>query len=72
MVPFGISMAATVRVGHAVGRNDASGVRRAGYVALLLGIALVAALTLAVIVGRGGIAQLFFGEAADSAGAAID
>jgi MATE family, multidrug efflux pump len=71
MVPFGISMAATVRVGHAVGRNDASGVRRAGYVALLLGIALVAALTLAVIVGRDGIAHLFFGAAADSAGAAI-
>jgi MATE family multidrug resistance protein len=71
MVPFGISMAATVRVGHAVGRNDASGVRRAGFVALLLGIALVAALTLAVIVGRGGIAHLFFGAAADSAGAAI-
>jgi MATE family multidrug resistance protein len=72
MVPFGISMAATVRVGHAVGRNDASGVRRAGFVALLLGIVLVAALTLAVIVGRGGIAHLFFGAAADSAGAAID
>src|SRR5262245_23488117 len=72
MVPFGISMAATVRVGHAVGRKDASGVRRAGYVALLFGIALVAALTLAVIAGRGGIAHLFFGAAADSAGAAID
>jgi MATE family multidrug resistance protein len=72
MVPFGISMAATVRVGHAVGRNDANGVRRAGYVALLFGIALVTALTLAVIVGRGGIAHLFFGAAADSAGAAID
>ena len=72
MVPFGISMAATVRVGHAVGRNDASAVRRAGFVAILLGIALVAALTLAVIVGRAGIAHLFFGEAADSAGAAID
>ena len=33
MVPFGISMAATVRVGHAVGRGDAGAVRRAGYVA---------------------------------------
>jgi len=72
MVPFGISMAATVRVGQAVGRNDASGVRRAGFVALLLGIALVTMLTLAVIVGRDGIAHLFFGEAASGAGAAID
>jgi MATE family multidrug resistance protein len=72
MVPFGISMAATVRVGHAVGRNDASAVKRAGFVAVLLGIALVAALTLAVIAGRSEIARLFFGEAASHAGAAIE
>jgi MATE family multidrug resistance protein len=71
MVPFGISMAATVRVGHAVGRNDADGVKRAGLVATLLGIALVAALTLVVIAGRFEIAQLFFGDAAGSAGEAI-
>src|SRR5882724_6021759 len=71
MVPYGISMAATVRVGHAVGRNDADGVKRAGLVATLLGIALVAALTLAVIVGRFEIAYLFFGEASASAGEAI-
>src|SRR5664280_3320913 len=45
MVPFGIGMAATVRVGHAVGRNDAAAVRRAGLVATLLGIALVSILT---------------------------
>jgi multidrug resistance protein, MATE family len=66
MVPFGISMAATVRVGHAVGRQDASAVRRAGLVATLLGIALVAILTLAVIVGRFAIARLFFGEGGDA------
>ena len=42
MVPFGIGMAATVRVGHAVGRNDAGAVRRAGYRRDLLGIVLVA------------------------------
>ena len=71
MVPFGISMAATVRVGHAVGRNDPSAVKRAGLVAIWLGIVLVAALTLAVIAGRFAIAQLFFGEAASSAGDAI-
>src|SRR6266481_2139773 len=33
MVPLGIGMAATVRVGHAVGRGDAPAVRRAGYIA---------------------------------------
>ena len=37
----------------------------------LLGIALVAALTVAVIAGRFEIAQLFFGEAAASAGDAV-
>jgi MATE family multidrug resistance protein len=72
MVPFGIGMAATVRVGHAVGRNDAPAVRRAGLVATLLGIVFMAVMTLAVIIGRYAIARFFFGEAADSAGAVIE
>lgn len=37
MVPLGISMAASVRVGHAVGRGDAAGARLASRVALLGG-----------------------------------
>jgi MATE family multidrug resistance protein len=37
MVPFGISMAATVRVGHAVGRRDPAATRRAGFAAIALG-----------------------------------
>jgi MATE family multidrug resistance protein len=72
MVPFGISMAATVRVGHAVGRGDAPAVRRAGFVATLLGIVFMSVMTLAVIFGRYAIARFFFGEAAESAGAVID
>jgi multidrug resistance protein, MATE family len=63
MVPLGIGMAATVRVGHAVGRRDADAVKRAGYVALWLGIALAVALTIVVMLWRFGIAQLFFGSA---------
>jgi MATE family multidrug resistance protein len=63
MVPFGIGMAATIRVGHAVGRNDAAGIRRAGYVAIALGAALSAILTLAVILTRVAIVRLFLGEA---------
>ena len=62
MVPFGIGMAATVRVGHAIGRGDAGAVRRAGYVATWLGIVLAAVLTLAVIVSRFGIARGFPGR----------
>ena len=72
MVPFGIGMAATVRVGQAVGRNDPAAVKRAGFVATLLGIVFVSTLTLAVILGRLAIARFFFGEAAASAGAAVD
>jgi MATE family multidrug resistance protein len=72
MVPLGIGIAATVRVGHAVGRNDAAGVKRAGYVATLLGIVIISALTLAVILGRFAIARFFFGEAAASAGDAVE
>jgi MATE family multidrug resistance protein len=72
MVPFGIGMAATVRVGHAVGRNDAPAVRRAGFVATLLGIVFMSIMTIAVIFGRFAIARFFFGEAAESAGAVID
>lgn len=72
MVPLGIGMAATVRVGHGVGRNDAAGVRRAGLAALLLGLMFGAGLTLMVILGRFAIARLFLGNAAESADATIE
>jgi MATE family multidrug resistance protein len=72
MVPLGIGIAATVRDGHAVGRNDAAAVKRAGYVATLLGIAIISTLTLAVILGRFAIARFFFGEAAASAGDTVE
>jgi MATE family multidrug resistance protein len=72
MVPFGIGMAATVRVGQAVGRNDAAAVKRAGLVATLLGIVLISALTVTVMLGRFAIARFFFGEAAESGGAVIE
>ncbi|MBR0719722.1 MATE family efflux transporter [Bradyrhizobium liaoningense] len=61
MIPLGIGLAATVRVGHAFGRNEPDGVKRAGLVAALLGIALVAALTLAIVLTRYPLARLFFG-----------
>ena len=62
MVPLGISMAATVRVGHAFGRNDPLAVRRAGLVAAVLGIVLVSALTIAIVIGRYQLGRLFFGS----------
>src|SRR4051812_12246461 len=72
MVPFGISIAATVRVGHAVGRRDAPAVKRAGFVATGIGIVFMSVMTLAVMLGRFAIARFFFGEAVESGGAVID
>jgi MATE family multidrug resistance protein len=66
MVPFGIGMAATVRVGHAVGRGNATAVNHAGFIAIGLGIVFMSAMTLLVIFGRFGIAELFLGEATDA------
>jgi len=72
MVPLGIGMAATVRVGHAMGRNDAAGVRHAGLVAAWLGILLGAGLTLLVIAGRFAIARFFLGATSGSADATLE
>jgi MATE family multidrug resistance protein len=72
MVPFGIGMAATVRVGHAVGGGNATAAKRAGLVATGLGVVFMSAMTLAVILGRFAIARFFFGEAAESAGLVIE
>jgi len=51
MVPLGLGMAATVRVGLAYGRGDAEGVRLAGWTAIVMGsgfMVLTAALFLAI------------------------
>ena len=52
MVPFGISLAATVRVGHAVGRRDPVAARRAGFGAIALGAVFMLATTLIVVALR--------------------
>jgi len=67
MVPMGISMAATVRVGHAVGRNDAPGTRRAGFAAIGLGALFMAVMVVVIVSFRHVIPLLFLG--ADSAAA---
>lgn len=64
MVPYGISMAATVRVGHAVGRGDAAATRRAGFVAIALAGVFMAFMTGVVIASRFEIARFFLGSAA--------
>ncbi len=61
MVPFGISMAATVRVGQAVGRRDAPGTRRAGWVAIALGAAFMTAMVVLVVLTREVIPLVYLG-----------
>lgn len=43
MIPFGLASAAAVRVGQAVGRRDAPGMRRAGWTALGIASAVMCA-----------------------------
>ena len=59
MVPFGISMAATVRVGHAVGRGESGAVRRAGLTAIALGATFMAAMVVLILAFRHQIPLLF-------------
>ena len=67
MVPFGISLAATVRVGQAVGRRDAAGTRRAGFAAVGLAALFMAAMTLMVVLFRHAVPLLFLGSEAAAA-----
>ncbi len=69
MVPFGISMAATVRVGQALGRRDPAAVRRAGFVAIALAFAFEVAMTILIAIFRHRVPALFL-DAADAANAA--
>ncbi len=62
MVPFGISLAATVRVGQARGRGDAAGARRAGFAALGLGAAFMMFMALLVALTHDVIPLIFLGS----------
>jgi MATE family multidrug resistance protein len=59
MLPLGISMAAAVRVGHAIGAADAPGTRRAAEVALGLGAGTMALCGLAFLLVPRPLARLF-------------
>lgn len=59
MIPFGVALATTVRVGHAVGAGDMAGVRRAGGTGyLLVGITQTVS-ALMLVLGSAAIAALF-------------
>jgi len=67
MVPFGIALAATVRVGQEVGRRDAVAARRAGFVAIVMGVAFMGLMTLFIALARHAIPLLYLGEKAQLA-----
>jgi len=62
MMPLGISSAAAVRVGHAIGRGDHEGMARAGWTALGLGAAVMSCAAFTLLVFPYWIARLFTPE----------
>ncbi|HLK67183.1 MAG TPA: MATE family efflux transporter [Bryobacteraceae bacterium] len=64
MVPVGISSAAAVRVGHAIGRRDAEGASAAGWAALLLSVIFMGAAGLSFWMAPRAIMRIFIGDAA--------
>jgi MATE family multidrug resistance protein len=64
MVPLGVSSAAAVRVGQAIGRKDPAGARDAGGSAIFFGAAFMTLAGIALLVFPRGIARLFTPDAA--------
>ena len=64
MVPLGISSAAAVRVGHAVGRGDRRGVAAAGWAALLIAALFMGAAGIALWTVPRWIVRLFISDTA--------
>jgi multidrug resistance protein, MATE family len=62
MIPLGISSAAAVRVGHAIGRRDPESASRAGWTALAFGAGAMSLGALAMLVVPQAIARLFTPE----------
>ena len=59
MIPYGLSSAAAVRVGHAVGRQDPAGVRVAGSVALGLAALVTVTVSLVFVIAPGPFLRIF-------------
>ena len=64
MMPLGISSAAAVRVGHAIGRGDGSGAARSGWMAVRLGSVAMSAAALVLLLFPEMIARFFTPNAA--------
>ncbi len=60
MVPLGIALAATVRVGLSAGAGDRVGVRRAGYTAMIVGTGFMSVCAIVLALFPQTIAELYF------------
>ncbi len=63
MVPLGVSSAAAVRVGQAAGRGDREGVRRGGWMAIVLGVGFMSIAMVTLFVFPSRIISLFTDDA---------
>jgi MATE family multidrug resistance protein len=70
MVPLGVSAAAAVLVGHAVGRGDAADARRAAAAGLVCGVGFMAASAAVMLAVPAALASLYTNDAAVAAMAA--
>lgn len=66
MVPMGLGQAATVRVGLAAGASDAPGLRRAGWIAILMGIAFMGFTALVFGFAAAPLVALYFPDRASA------
>lgn len=64
MVPLGVSSAAAVRVGQAIGRRDLAGMRHAGWSALVLGVGFMSLSAIAFMTAGKWIVALFTSDPA--------
>ncbi len=71
MIPLGVGQAATVRVGHAVGRGDVAGAYRAGWTAIMIVVAFTAMTSIVLFVFPEIIAGVFLDPAKPSSAAAL-
>jgi len=59
MIPLGLSMATTIRVGHAMGRGDAGAAWLSGWIGISLGGLFMAVMAVLIFVGRRTIAGFY-------------
>ena len=67
MVPWGLSQAATVRVGRALGARDRAGIDRAGWTAWILGVGFMAAMAVFMWICSRELVGLFLEDSAENA-----